>query len=59
MRCVAVTAMPLDDSGKYGPRQSISWANSVLSVFMAAFGRKTERLPELPCTIQIDTTLSR
>ena len=26
---------------------------------MAASGRKTERLPELPCAIQIDTTLSR
>jgi hypothetical protein len=61
MRCVALTAMLLGDSGKcvVQGRQSISWANSVLPVFMAASGRKTERLPELPCAIQIDTTRSR
>jgi hypothetical protein len=37
----------------------MSWANSVLPVFMAASGQKPERLPELATTVQIDTTLHR
>src|SRR5574344_20449 len=35
----------------------MSWANSVLPVFMAASRQIPGRLPELAITIQIDTTL--
>ena len=37
----------------------MSWANSVLPVFMAASGQKPGRLPELATAVQIDTTLHR
>ena len=37
----------------------MSWANSVLPVFMAASGQKPGRLPELPIAVQIETTRHR
>jgi hypothetical protein len=37
----------------------MSWANSVLPVFMTASGQKPGRLPESAITVQIDTTLHR
>jgi len=40
-------------------RKSMSWANSVLPVFMTASGQKPGRLPESAITVQIDTTLHR
>jgi len=40
-------------------RQSMSWANSVLPVFMAASGQKPRSVPELAIAVQINTTLHR
>jgi hypothetical protein len=37
----------------------MSWANSVLPVFMAASGQMLGRLPESAIVVQIDTTLRR
>jgi hypothetical protein len=37
----------------------MSWANSVLPMFMAISGQKPGRLPELAIAVQIDTTLHR
>jgi hypothetical protein len=40
-------------------RKSISCANNVLPMFIAASGRTTGRLPEPPFAVQIDTTRHR
>ncbi len=37
----------------------MSWANSVLPMFMAASGQKPDTLPELALSVQIDTTPDR
>jgi hypothetical protein len=37
----------------------MSWANSVLPVFIAASGQMPGRLPELAIAVQIDTTPHR